>query len=71
MSVCSFQRVVDIQIDQTVEVTDPTVSAGVIAQLRLHEAGDHGDDAIDVALFGHAGFIDHFVTRTNTSSAKR
>ena len=61
MSVCSFHSIVDVEIDETVEMTGPTVAAGVIARLRLHQAGDHGHDAVDVALFGDAGLVDQLV----------
>src|ERR1035437_5904772 len=56
-----FEYVVDIQIDETVEVTNPAVAAGVITDLRLHESGDDGHDAVDVSLFGNAGLVDQLV----------
>ena len=61
MNGCSFEHVVHVQVDETVEVTDPSVSTRLIAQLRLHEAGDHCDGAVHVALFVYSGFVDHLV----------
>ena len=35
---------------ESVEMTGPAVAAGVVADLRVDEAGDHRDEAVDVAL---------------------
>ena len=52
-----FDRVVDVEVDEPVEVTGPAVAAGVVAHLRFHEARGDGDDAVDVALVGDAGVV--------------
>ena len=48
-------RVVQVQVDESVEVTSPAVTAGIVAGLGVEDPRDHGDEAVDVGGVGHAG----------------
>ena len=61
--------VVDVQVDESVEVAGPAVAAGVVADWASIEAGDHGDEAVDVALLGDAGLVQQLDRRGPSASS--
>src|ERR1700733_8089031 len=46
------QGVVNEQVDEAIEMAHPTGAAGLVAELRFHDAPGDGDDAVDVTLLG-------------------
>src|ERR1017187_11031384 len=50
-----------MEIDEAAEMTGPTIASGIIAHLRLYEAGNHRHYAVDVSLLEDAGLVHQLV----------